>query len=578
MYKIRNTCVGCHNCYCECPMQAIYWSVNKYEIDPDRCVECGLCARECHTASIYNDSFDYSVEPHEKITHEADVVVCGAGTGLVGAVRAAQQGKKVIVLEKAEKVGGNTDYAHGYFPIYTKWHEEAGMEDVREKAIVHYQEITDYELEEDILRTAVYSPGEFFDWLCTLDDVHQAYQLVNLGDIDAKGPIYGPGLLDFKVRILRNLNNRDDAIGPGWGGTYVIETMLKTIREQHLPVEIYLEHAAKHLLLDDTGKIAGVIAEDPGGITEIHAPTVILATGGFGRSDEKLKEFAPWFFEGETPFHRFSVKTDTGDGIDMLRELGVEPNPERMFISHFGPKHHPYSNILADLALEPEVLQINMDGKRWCCETYGRTDLYALTQRIDHQPKQISWAIQSRDNYALIANHFMTDPAFINKWNMYETWESELLGEASLPHHPCIAADTLDELAEMMGVPAQTLKETVEQYNAYCAKKEDADYGKEAEFLIPVSETGPYYAILGQRFSEAAMGGLTVDGECRVLRNDGTFIPGLYGVGDATSAMHRKDKMAVISELTWAVASSFKSGNNAVAYVDALQGGEAICG
>ena len=60
---------------------------------------------------------------------------------------------------------------------------------------------------------------------------------------------------------------------------------------------------------------------------------VILQCGGFGKSDEKLKEFAPWFFEGETPIHRFSVPTDTGDGIDMLRDLGVEPNPERTAIS-----------------------------------------------------------------------------------------------------------------------------------------------------------------------------------------------------------------------------------------------------
>ena len=64
------------------------------------------------------------------------------------------------------------------------------------------------------------------------------------------------------------------------------------------------------------------------------------------------------------------------------------------------------------------------------------------------------------------------------------------------------------------------------------------------------------------------MGGLMVDGQCRVLRNDGTPIPGLYGVGDATSAMHRKGKLAVISELTWAVASAYTSGRNAVDYLD----------
>ena len=99
---------------------------------------------------------------------------------------------------------------------------------------------------------------------------------------------------------------------------------------------------------------------------------------------------------------------------------------------------------------------------------------------------------------------------------------------------------------------------------------EDKEFHKKPEFLVPVPEQGPYYAIYGKRFSEAAMGGLTVDGQCRVLRNDGTPIPGLYGVGDATSAMHRKGKLAVISELTWAVASAYTSGGNAVDYVDGL--------
>ena len=56
------------------------------------------------------------------------------------------------------------------------------------------------------------------------------------------------------------------------------------------------------------------------------------------------------------------------------------------------------------------------------------------------------------------------------------------------------------------------------------------------------------------------MGGVTVDGKCRVLRNDGTPIPGLYGSGDCTSAMHRRSSPAVISELTWATASAYTAG------------------
>ena len=121
-------------------------------------------------------------------------------------------------------------------------------------------------------------------------------------------------------------------------------------------------------------------------------------------------------------------------------------------------------------------------------------------------------------------------------------------------------------------MPKDALLAAVERYNAACAAGKDDEFGKPAQFLTPIGAEGPYYAILGKRFSEAALGGLMVDGQCRVLRNDGSFIPGLYGVGDATSAMHRRGKLAVISELTWAMASAYTSGNLAAAYADTREG------
>ncbi len=574
MFTITKNCVCCHNCFSECPMQAIEYAGTKYEIDQDLCVRCGLCAKVCHTASIIDTEAPDDVIYHEPKELEADVVVCGAGTGLIGAVRAAMAGKKVIVLEKSSRLGGNTDYAHAFFPVFTKWHEEAGMVDAREDAIKHYQKCCNGVISEDVLRTAVYGAGEFFDWLCQFGTAHEVYHLVNLGDADAHGPIYGPGLLDFPNRIKDNLNCRDDAIGPGWGGTYIKYTMLDAIEQQGLPVEIYTETAAEHLLLDENGAICGVQASDPGGEARIKTRSVILATGGFGKADDLIREFAGWFFEKKTPIHRFSVPTDTGDGIRMLRDLGVEPDENRMNVSMFGPKHHPFDNTLADMGLEPDMLQVNLNGKRWVNE---QLHLHGMTPEIANQPEGVSYSIQSADVWEDIAQRYINNPAMASKKYLYETWKENLLDEASL-EVPAKIADTLDELAEKCGMPTDALKETVRRYNEFCAAGKDEDYGKDAQFLRPVSEKGPYYALYGARFSEACMGGLMVDGECRVLRNDGNPIPGLYGVGDATSAMHVKGHLADISELTWGVASSYTSGGNAVQYIDKLaKGGNVSC-
>ena len=565
MYQIRTeNCVCCHNCAMECPRQAIDYVGAKYQIDPDKCVECGLCARVCHTQSIYEVDHPVQAEPHPPVEKKCDVVVCGGGSGIVAAVRAAQQGKKVILLEKAKVLGGNTDYAHAYFPVYTKWHEKAGMPDCREDAIRHYLKVTDGQISEEIFRTAVYGCGEFFDWLCTFGTCEEVYHLVNLGDADAHGPIYGPGLLDFPNRIKDNLLCRDDAIGPGWGGTYVKYTMLDAIEKEHLDVEILMETAAAELLTDEKGAIRGVVAKDPGGEVRIEAGAVVLATGGFGKSDEKFREFAPWFFEGETPIHRFSVPTDTGDGIDLLRGLGVEPDPEQMHISMFGPKHHPFNNCLADMALEPESIQVNLNGKRWVDETLH---LHGMTPYISQQPKEISWSIGGRDNWKALAERYMANPAFAKRVWQFETWEEDLEEESKL-ELPVKKADTLAELGKLCGMPEGALEETVARYNQFCANGVDEDFGKDAKFLVPISDHGPYYAIYGKRFSEAAMGGIRVNGKCEVTREDGTVIPGLYGVGDATSAMHRRGRLAVISELTWAVASAYTSANNAVEYLN----------
>ncbi len=571
MFQITGNCVCCHNCATECPMQAIDYVGCKYEIDQDKCVACGLCAKVCHTASIVDTEEPDAAPAHAPIVRDADVVVCGGGSGLIAAVRAAMAGKKVVLLEKSSRLGGNTDYAHAYFPVYTKWHEKAGMPDCREEAVEHYLKATDNVLDRDVVRTAVYGCGEFFDWLCGFGGCEEVYHLVNLGDVDAHGPIYGPGLLEFPNRIRDNLNCRDDAIGPGWGGTFVKYTMLEAIERQNLDVTILMEHRASHLLIGPDGAVTGVVADDPGGQTQVNAPVVILATGGFGKSDEKMRQFRPDIFE-VGPLHRFSVPTDTGDAIDMLRELGVEPDPSRMNVSMFGPKHHPFNNSLADIALEPEMLQVNLNGRRWVDET---GHLFGMTDHIAEQPRGISYAIQSLDNIAAIAQRFLDNPAFASKRYLYETWQADLEEEALLDT-PVKKADTLPELEKLCGMPAGSLTETIQRYNGFCAAGKDEDFGKDARLLWRVGD-GPYYAIYGQRFSEAAMGGVMVDGQCRVLRNDGVPIPGLYGGGDMTSAMHIKGQLAVISELTWAVASAYTAGGNAVDYINQNAGGAVAC-
>ena len=558
MYQIKPSCSGCHTCELVCPMGAVYYDGPQYQIDPEGCVECGLCESLCPTCSIVDVDDKTVPTPHEKIVRECDVVVCGGGSGLVAAIKAAQLGKKVILLEKAKRVGGNTDFAHGFFPVYSKLHAEKNTADVREEAVHELSARTGGDIGEDLMRTAVYGCSEFFDWLLDFPGARDFFTLELLGEKRAMGPIFGPAVIHSKQRC-ENPRSLDPSIGPGWGGTFVKNSMLQAIPDQKLDVEILLEHEAKHLLTDPDGRVTGVLALDPGGETEIRTKAVILATGGFGMSDEKLRKYTH-FFDEERRVTRFSVPSDTGDAIDMLQELGVEPVPERMFLSMFGPAHHPFSYALYRLSDNPTALSVDANGVRWQDETGSM--ITGMVNIVGH-PLNIAWNLFTQNNVDRIFQQFLRDPTLADELNCYEHYQEDLEREAGYKKPPVVIADTIEELARKMDMDPATLVNTVNNYNRYCREGKDEEFGKDPKFLVSL-DNGPYYAIYTQRFSEAAMGGLMVDGECRVLRNDNSFIPGLYGVGDATSAMHRRGELAVISELTWAFASAYRSAVNAV--------------
>lgn len=558
MYQIKASCSGCHTCELACPMQAIHYDGPRYQIDPELCVECGLCETLCPTCSIYDADDHTQPTPHEKIIRECDLVVCGGGTGLVTAIKAAQLGKKVILLEKAKHCGGNTDIAHGFFPIYSKMHAEQGIEDVREEAVQVMYDRAGGVIGKDIMHTAIYGCSEFFDWLLDFPKTREVYTVEKLGEKREAGPVYGPAVTHFVNRI-ENTRSLDPSIGPGWAGTFVKQTMLDAIPQQKLDVEILLEHEAKHLITDESGRVTGVIALDPGGETEIHCKAVVLATGGFGSSDEKLQRYAN-FFDVDRPVTRFSVPSDTGDAIDMLQELGVEPDPNRLFVSFFGPAHHPYSYSLYRLIEEPTNLSVDLNGVRWQDESGG---LFMGRINIAGHPKECTWNIFSQANVDGIFRKFLLDPSLSDEIDCYRHYQEDLDRETTYKVPAVVKADTIEELAEKLGMDAAVLTRTISEYNRFCRQKKDEQFGKDPKFLVP-RDAGPFYAVYAQRFSEAAMGGLMVNADCQVLHNDGTPIPGLYGVGDATSAMHRKGELAVISELTWAVASAYCSAVNAV--------------
>ena len=137
-----------------------------------------------------------------------------------------------------------------------------------------------------------------------------------------------------------------------------------------------------------------------------------------------------------------------------------------------------------------------------------------------------------------------------------------------------VKADSFEELAEKMGVPAATLAATLKNYEAFCASGVDEQFGKAAEKLRPLGE-GPYYALKGYSAAFSTVGGLDIDENFNVLLKDGvTPINGLYAVGNDSGGVLYTNKKPYVTyggaALGWAFTSGRLAGGNAVAYANAM--------
>ena len=582
-YKIIDRCVCCHTCATNCPVEAITFHGSQYWIDPEVCISCGTCAELC-PQSIIEDQAAEKVEPvpHAPEEKRCDLCVIGAGGGgLVAAIRFAQlTGKKVIVLEKAKKCGGSTTLAHNWFTGYNRWHQEAGIPDQTEKLLKYCIKEAQGCLPDSLVEKVLRNTGRFFEWLVDFDE-KEARECFAIG----RGPMGALGI-DYPDRKFENLKCHDPAIGPGWAGTYLIRKMLQVAPK--LGVEIYTQHGAVELLTDENGNVNGVVAENPGGILTVHAGAVVLATGGFSGNDEKLREFEPNFFDGGIPVHRFSPVTCSGDGMTLSKPLGAWCNMKKTKLNKFGPVHHPYTASGCGMA-GFGAMMVDFRGNLLEMPMGPMGD----TSFLDSLPEHAVWYIVPEKTVEKNLRDSVAHPREGNKGMTYEDYRAEIDFELR-SQGPAYCGETLEELAEKLGMDPAIFKASVQAYNdslkepkmpmmPFAPKdedesdpsfhNEDVDHGEDGPGLPPPPpaepvEGGPFYAFLGQRFAEGAFGGVMTNEDVEVIREDGSVIPGLYAVGDAASTWYTRGVLGPLTELTWAVNSGYFAADSAKNYLD----------
>ena len=553
-YQIdRSKCLCCHNCALECPVQAIHYEGTSYTVDESRCISCGRCARVCNVGAAAGTGPKPAPVPHETEELTADIVVLGAGaSGIVAAVRAAQQsGKKVILLEKAEKFGGSGWFAGFMVPA-------EGHDPVMPPMFLESQKaLREGGIDPEILSLAQSTPSEFFRWFRKLDPRVDEYW------VPTTGP-FGSVSMELKERVFFNLKCRDKAIGPG-RSTSVMEKILV----DHFPelgIELRTGHRAVALEKNAQGRISGVLAENAGGKVHITCQAVISCTGGFVHNDEMMRTYAPQFFgePGSEPTHRFAAPTNTGDVVALGESAGACLDKKNFFANVFGPVHHPFSYCLFSFGIQPEVVNFNLEGNRFMDESvFG-----GGAASIIHQPGRVAWSVMDEETRQLLADRLVHGP----EGNLIADYEAEFAEEAAMDT-PLKKANTLEELAKLCGINPDHFTAGIQRYNEDCARGEDRDFHKRPETMRPV-KTGPFYAIYGKVATDGAFGGMLVNSRMEVFNQDKTgIIPGLYAAGDNSSGWCLRSqeegdhRLMVSNECNWAISSGFIAGAQAANYL-----------
>jgi fumarate reductase flavoprotein subunit len=443
------------------------------------------------------------------MSRDYDVIIIGSGAaGMSAAIEARLTGASVMVLEADDHLGGATRNSTGVvYACNTSTQKEKGIEDSADATYAYIMTLNQHGVRPDLIRYYCDESAEMLDWLKEKGVAFPANMLVHSDVTDIQR---GHTSSTFGLGIADALINRAGALG--------VETALGT--------------RVDGLLVED-GKVVGITAEG----TELRAPSVIIATGGFGNSPEMLEKWYPtaayhgdrtWAVHRDAPFI-------LGDGIKLGESVGAQItgydtgllNPSPCFDSRY-----------VEAFLPPWLIAVNEHGKRFMAEW----ESYAVCGYLmNEQPGQRCWAIF--DHPAMVENG--DDLSYADPYNSglaTSSWE-EITITREVEKGVAFRADSIAEVAQLAGLDPEAVEETVRRYNHDVeVHGEDRQFRKDGNgHALTAIKTAPFYAV---EVRAAIIGftaaGLDIDLDCRVLDTRGKVIEGLYGAGEVLGCFHAK--------------------------------------
>lgn len=451
-----------------------------------------------------------SVHDIEAWDLEADVVVAGFGiAGVSAAIGAAESGADVLVLERTGGGGGAAALSGGnvYLGGGTRLQKACGFDDTPENMKTFLAAALGPGVDEDKLDVYCAGSVAHFDWLeacgvpykdgfwpqpgweCPEDD-----SLMYSGGENA-APFSSLAEPAPRGHLARVPMPRTGEQGAG----HVLMTTL-IAKATDLGVRVESDIRVQQLVVDDTGRVVGIVARRFGDVIAVGARRgVVLATGSFAYNDEMMHAYAPRLYKRPAA----TVEEHDGRGILMAQALGAR-------LAHMDACEVAF---FCDPQLIVRGILVDGRGLRYVAE--------------DTYPGRIGqFTLYHNDNHAFLV---LDEQA-------YEEAVAAPTATPELRHRPTWVCETVGELESEMGLPDGALTATVESYNRHAESGTDPVFEKKPEWVRPIGS--PVAAIdLRNMTGGFTLGGLQTSIDSEVLHVDGDPIPGLFAAGRCTSGL-----------------------------------------
>lgn len=304
-------------------------------------------------------------------------------------------------------------------------------------------------------------------------------------------------------------------------GTGFINTYMNYIAENDTEMEVLVNTEATELIMEDS-KVVGVKAKNKDGELIIKANNgVVIATGGFAANIEMRDEYNknwPSLTNLKTTNHPGA----TGDGINMAKSVGANLiDMEQLQLLPMGDPNTGSLSGNIEQGVENRIF-VNKAGNRFVDEG-ARRDV--MTKALFEQEDSFMWVILDSHSYPTgdVRNHFNESI-------------DELVAEGR-----AYKADTIEELAEKIGVNPENLVNAVNKFNSHVETGETDEFGRTLyQYKI---DKAPFYAGARVPTVHHTMGGIQINTNTEVLDVNGNVIPGLYAAGEVTGGIHGTNRL-----------------------------------